>query len=379
LMKRAEAFAAGEPHPVEAAPAEPAPEQAVPEAPDAGMDPVLAEIFVKEMRTHLAAIREYLDACRAAGGPRPVEEPQYRACHTLLGSARMAAYEPAMALAAPLSEHMREHFEAGNGLDDDALAALERAAGEIEEMARALERGTPYVLPDGLVEGLAALAPRPTEPAAEPEAAAAAPDEPPVAQFDPEIAAIFTEEAAEILDSAEQALQSIREGGDHGAIVELQRFLHTLKGGARMAGVAAMGDLSHALETLLADMASGRVAPDDAAVELDQLTPEEMQRMRDTLNAGRAVADAADLRRRVESSHRGVEADGAVAEPAAPPPAAEPLPPSAPELEVEVAADDRRPDDAVAPLELLEPAGDAEPAGAPAPAETLPEAISEQM
>src|SRR5690606_9153269 len=217
------------------------------------------------------------------------------------------------------------------------------------------------------------------EPAAEPEAAAAAPDEPPVAQFDPEIAAIFTEEAAEILDSAEQALQSIREGGDHGAIVELQRFLHTLKGGARMAGVAAMGDLSHALETLLADMASGRVAPDDAAVDLVQLTLDELHRMRDTIDARRAVADAADLRRRVESFHRGVEADGAVAEPAAPPPAAEPLPPSAPELEVEVAADDRRPDDAVAPLELLEPAGDAEPAGAPAPAETVPEEIAEQM
>ena len=32
---------------------------------------------------------------------------------------------------------------------------------------------------------------------------------------------------------------------------ELKRHLHTLKGGARMAGIAAMGNLSHELETLL--------------------------------------------------------------------------------------------------------------------------------
>ena len=32
---------------------------------------------------------------------------------------------------------------------------------------------------------------------------------------------------------------------------ELKRHLHTLKGGARMAGITAMGNLSHEIETLL--------------------------------------------------------------------------------------------------------------------------------
>src|SRR5690606_24959398 len=153
LMKRAEALASGEP--LDAA--------AEPEAADAQragppMDPVLAEIFVKEMRTHLDTIRSYVQASRSQG-PRPVDEPVYRACHTLLGSARMAAFEPAMELAAPLAEHMRHYYERSSALDDAQLAALEAAAAEIEAMARALESGTDYRLPEGSVERLQALAP----------------------------------------------------------------------------------------------------------------------------------------------------------------------------------------------------------------------------
>ena len=34
-------------------------------------------------------------------------------------------------------------------------------------------------------------------------------------------------------------------------VPELQRDLHTLKGGARIAGLAPIGDLTHAIETLL--------------------------------------------------------------------------------------------------------------------------------
>ena len=42
-------------------------------------------------------------------------------------------------------------------------------------------------------------------------------------------------------------------------IEELKRHLHTLKGGARMAGITAMGNLSHEIETLLIPVDDGRV------------------------------------------------------------------------------------------------------------------------
>ena len=47
------------------------------------------------------------------------------------------------------------------------------------------------------------------------------------------------------------------------AMAELQRGLHTLKGGARMASLFAMGDLSHDLETLLLRMADATLPGTD--------------------------------------------------------------------------------------------------------------------
>src|SRR4029079_8695025 len=125
---------------------------------------------------------------------------------------------------------------------------------------------TPDPALPALLEALAddgAAPPEASAPDAEPEAPASAPAADgcvEAAPYDPEIAAIFAEEAAEILDGSERALQTIRETRDPRAVGELQRFLHTLKGGARMAGVLTMGDLSHALESLLAGVAAGRVA-----------------------------------------------------------------------------------------------------------------------
>jgi chemosensory pili system protein ChpA (sensor histidine kinase/response regulator) len=67
--------------------------------------------------------------------------------------------------------------------------------------------------------------------------------------FDPEVAAIFTEEATELLETADQALSSWKQDrGNKALVFELKRVVHTLKGGARMAGIRAMGNLSHELE-----------------------------------------------------------------------------------------------------------------------------------
>ena len=75
----------------------------------------------------------------------------------------------------------------------------------------------------------------------------------------------------------------------------LQRFLHTLKGGARMAGVLPMGDLSHALETLLSRIAEGHSRATPAALDLVQRGLDELQQMRDAIDAGRAIGAARGL------------------------------------------------------------------------------------
>jgi chemosensory pili system protein ChpA (sensor histidine kinase/response regulator) len=334
LMKQAEAFAEGDPDaanitgPSLRVAAPPAP------APEPGMDPVLADIFVKETRGHLGAIREFLAAALPGTGTHAVPEPLYRACHTLLGSARMAGYEPAMALATPLAEHLRRYFDSGVGLDDTGLRALRAAADEIDRMAAALAAGRPFE-PDAaalqVLGGIAFREPADATPPAAGEAPTAVPEPVPAASsFDPEIAAIFAEEAAEILESSEAALQEVRQRQDQATIAVLQRYLHTLKGGARMAGVLPMGDLSHALETLLSRIADGHSHATPAALDLVQRGLDELQQMRDAIDAGRAVHAAGALVGQLESFD---EQGAAQAEQAPrPPAAAAPATPPATEL-----------------------------------------------
>ena len=71
-------------------------------------------------------------------------------------------------------------------------------------------------------------------------------------EFDEELLEIFQEEADDILDRTEHVLSDLEEDANNLSLIEaLQRDLHTLKGGARMAGLSNIGELSHVLESLL--------------------------------------------------------------------------------------------------------------------------------
>ncbi len=145
--------------------------------------------------------------------------------------------------------------------------------------------------------------------------------------YDPDVAAIFSEEATELLESADAALGALRaERGNGDRAQELQRLLHTLKGGARMAGIAAMGDLSHELESLVIHVADDSVPLDERSLEVLQSSLDELNRMRDCVSAGRPVQYARDLITRIRLVGR-VAAPApampeAAAAPAPPPPAA---------------------------------------------------------
>ncbi len=102
--------------------------------------------------------------------------------------------------------------------------------------------------------------------------------------LDDEIVVIFLEEAADILDSAGLALQRWLDDPDNAApLLSLQRDLHTLKGGARMAEIGPVGDLAHELEKSLRRAGGPALQPfsraalllqkshDRLAVLLDQL------------------------------------------------------------------------------------------------------------
>ena len=88
-----------------------------------------------------------------------------------------------------------------------------------------------------------------------------------LAESDPDLLEVFVQEGLEILDQADVRLNDWRQQPElNDPVVGLQRDLHTLKGGARMAGIAPVGDLAHAMESLLDAVASGRRVVDTAVL-----------------------------------------------------------------------------------------------------------------
>ena len=86
---------------------------------------------------------------------------------------------------------------------------------------------------------------------------------------DNEILGIFLEEATDILERCDSLLNTWRDDLPDLSIVQnLQREIHTFKGGARMAGINTLGALSHSMETLLERIAGQLLPPTVSAIEV---------------------------------------------------------------------------------------------------------------
>ncbi len=120
--------------------------------------------------------------------------------------------------------------------------------------------------------------------------------------FDAEVAAIFTDEATELLETADRALSDwIRDRSNNALAFELKRALHTLKGGARMAGIRAMGDLSHELETFMQLVENGQVPAEQPVFDALQASLDELHQMRDAVSNGSRCRSARGLINRIRA------------------------------------------------------------------------------
>jgi len=334
----------------------------------AEVDPVLQDIFRKETEGHVAAIRDYITRRSQDGAPHTVTEALYRACHTLSGIAKTAGVRQGIKVAEPMEHYIRKLYDVGHGLPAEGLALLKDTLRAVENVVDHSDEDTGF-FPDHrrLIVGWHALErslegemtrisvppearslppgsgefAMPVAEAPEPEAAVAAPTSPPAPQydvesaaadveFDPDIAAIFSEEANELLEQADAALACWKsDRADGSAVIELKRILHTLKGGARMAGLRAMGDLSHEMESALE---TGAATADAQAIGALQAALDALHRLRDAATGGQSMTPSAELITRIR-------AIGAVAarpavpvappEPVAPPTRAPVPPPTA--------------------------------------------------
>ena len=115
-------------------------------------------------------------------------------------------------------------------------------------------------------------------------------------EYDAEMMEIFLEEAFEIMDTVAVAKDRwMADIADLAPVVELQRGLHTIKGGARMAGINAMGDLSHELETLYEKINDNELTASAELFELLHACDDRLVEMLNDLQANSNCRVAHDL------------------------------------------------------------------------------------
>ncbi len=247
-------------------------------------DSSLNAVFLNEARGHLDVFAGFLSRCREVPSECQFDEATRRAMHTLRGCSRAAGVGPMADLSAALEQFCNAMHSLGHGPDVDTLDMLDRSHRVLSEMTSSVEgrEGEPQgweVLNEEIMRRVERLTHQ--MPADEGEGEAAEPER---EELDPELVEIFLDEAKELLESLETELADWEQAvDDRNLVAQLQRTLHTMKGGARLAGVMAIGDLSHAMESVFEGVVENRLndsdrlkglvrhAADTLAQDLDQV------------------------------------------------------------------------------------------------------------
>jgi len=253
-------------------------------------DVALVDIFKKETNSHLNAIGDYV-ANYTQSDNDVVSEPLMRALHTLHGSANMARVSEIADLSEHLDRYFRTLHDSRQVVSAGACEVLIEGADAIRQMVDAI-RDENIALPDttALVGRIGALhdVAKQVEIPDSVDVFSIVPSDDVVAtaniavpdfslhetveykadsageasEEDRELIEIFLEEADEILSNTEALIQGWSNApNDMSIMEELQRALHTLKGGARMANQTAVADVSHQIESLLERITDGRLEP----------------------------------------------------------------------------------------------------------------------
>jgi chemosensory pili system protein ChpA (sensor histidine kinase/response regulator) len=295
----------------------------------------LFNIFLKEAEQHMSTLQQGLAALSVDSPTRPTEASR-RAAHTLSSNAGTAGFKPIADLAKALEQWLDIHpgswtSEALSLLDSTltTLADMLRKAGQMRQpkpatgLLNVLRETTAKLEAEAEVQGLNAsglmdidlggidedlssiiqderLSKVVTEPefaaapqetiesiAMEPEPEAEKDEPDPAAELaqsviqqaatavDQELLTMFVEEARELVPQVGNELRAWRANPQQGEHPDaLQRALHTLKGSARMAGQAELGDTVHSMEDRVIKALKGKASAidfDSMFIDLDKI------------------------------------------------------------------------------------------------------------
>jgi chemosensory pili system protein ChpA (sensor histidine kinase/response regulator) len=273
-----------------------------------------------------AAAAEAAAAEAAAAEAAAAEAAAAQAAADEAAAAEAAAAEAAAARAAAAEAAAAEAAAAAKAREAEDLAALEAELAALDTAQSSAPEPAAFADEIPILE---AVPPLPVEPLADFAAEAAAearvasagtaavasnlaeadpdPDGPlELPDMDEDLLDIFLEEGGDILDHSDGLMARLREApADREIVIGLQRDLHTLKGGARMASIAPIGDLGHAMESLLESVADGKRDLNRIGVETLERCFDRLHTMVTRVGQRRALAMPVTLIDCVEALGRG--------------------------------------------------------------------------
>lgn len=297
-----------------------------PAAPSTLIDPMLLDIFKGEAIEHLEHLTAYLKNYNP-NTPESVPQSVVRAFHTLTGSSRSVEINTISRLTAPMENftrllHDRElpfakpHLELvaevvknvnallnGEMPDEKQQSALLRLIQETYEKLQ-VTSVTPVTpsssMPPQAIPAVSSARGSEVKSASTKTTTFEIPD------ATDEFMMIFLEEAEEILENTQSLLERWQSAPHNMQLMkELQRELHTLKGGARMVGIVPMGDLSHHLESILTRIVEGTAQSNEQLPDIVQNSVDELAAMLESVRNGVALEVPGNLIQRIDAALSG--------------------------------------------------------------------------
>lgn len=318
------------------------------------IDPMLLKIYYDESRGHVASVKQLLDESELNNQAVLADKQLIRAFHTLYGSARTAEVEAIANLSGPAEKYVkaRQEIKSGTVADDvfpvireielsitdmltqvldGKLPANNKALQgkinkivqrEMQEQLQSSWQGNSVIdVDDSVIDTDAEISfdvvdlsseSNEVEVGAERDAedikgeVSADSAQLPYGDIDDELIDVFLEEAEELIESCEQTLDEIKvtpNATEH--IHQLQRNMHTLKGGARMADLKPIGDLTHNLESLVVMVDDNKVDVDKHLFDILHESLDELTSLLGKVKKRQPLSAAIELNNRIEMLLRG--------------------------------------------------------------------------
>lgn len=270
---------------------------------DEHIDEEMFAVFLDEVGELLMAIEGNLEEWRSDMESRDIVINILRDVHTIKGGARMLEQSVLADISHAMETLLTEITDGQLQANEKIFSTLHITRDALQDIYEGLRsEGSSYQAQasEALIQQIESLrvdqpvATAELIPAAEKgeepsQVAAETPEETTNEEldFDPELIEIFTQEARDLLITIDQSLHEWHATpADRTLVPEIQRDLHTLKGGARMVNLKAMGDLGHAMESLLASIADNQVDVSESMFKDLYEAKDELQDMFESVREG---------------------------------------------------------------------------------------------